>query len=173
MRKDIHIDWDGPYNYDEAVKLKDHNIDYGVYQIYGTHPLYGSNILLYIGQANSQTFGVRLSQEAWRSSDADPSDLKVYVGRLAGYGATPSNDEWASQITIAERMLIFAHWPAGNSSGLNVYLDEKYHDTHILNWGCHRDLLPEVSGARYSNRYESAENYATFSLPDQCAPHNT
>lgn len=162
MRTDIHIDWTGPYTYDKAVQLKNTLYDFGVYQIYGTHPVYGADVLLYIGKADQQTFGVRLAQEAWRSTNADSSDLSVYVGRLGGYGRTPSNEEWSRRITIAERMLIVAHWPAGNASGLKVFLGEDYHETHVLNWGNHRNLLPEVSGSRYSDRFHSAEHYATF-----------
>ena len=64
-------------------------------------------------------------------------------------------------------MLIVAHWPAGNSSGLNVFLGEEYHDTHILNWGSYRNLLPEISGSRYSDRFASAEDYATFLIANE------
>ena len=161
----IHIDWTGPFSYDDALNLKNNQKDYGVYQIYGTHPIYGGGVLIYIGKADRQTFGLRLQQEQHWQFTADAAKLEVYVGRLAGYDGTPNSDEWSSQITTAERMLIVAHWPAGNSSGLNVILNEEYHDTHILNWGAHRSLLPEVSGSRYSNRYESGEGYATFEMP--------
>ena len=167
MQTNIHIDWTGPHTYDHAAQLRNSENDYGIYQIYGTHPLYGADVLLYIGKADQQTFGVRLSQEAWRATNSDSSGLSVYVGRLGGYGVTPSNEEWSRQIAFAERMLIVAHWPAGNSSGLNVSLGKEYHDTHVLNWGCYRNLLPEVSGARYSNRFTSAEDYSTFVLANK------
>lgn len=157
----IHLDWSGPYPYDEALQQRDAARDYGVYQIYGTHPVYGRSVLLYIGKADRQTFGLRLSQEAWRQG-ADGQDLKVYLGRLAGYGPTPDADTWSGQIGVAERMLIYAHWPAGNSSGLNVALDARYHDVCVLNWGQHASLLPEVSGLRYSDRYGSGAGYGVY-----------
>ena len=56
----IHIDWDGPYRIEEINELNDEKKDYGIYQIYGTHPVYGSNVLLYIGKADQQTFGARI-----------------------------------------------------------------------------------------------------------------
>jgi hypothetical protein len=34
--------------------------DYGIYQIYGTHDLSGSDTLFYVGQADSGTFGFRI-----------------------------------------------------------------------------------------------------------------
>jgi len=34
--------------------------DYGIYQIYGTHPIYGNDTLLYIGKASQQTFARRI-----------------------------------------------------------------------------------------------------------------
>lgn len=159
---EIHIDWEGPYIYEKALQFCDDNSDYGVYQIYGAHPVYGPDVLLYIGKADRQTFGKRLSQEWWQTTNSNSLRLKVYLGRLGGYGGIPSNEEWSRQITAAERMLIVAHWPAGNSSGLNVSFGEDYHDLHVLNWGDYRSLLPEVSGSRYSDRFASEENYRSF-----------
>lgn len=158
----IHINWEGPYTYEKALQFRNENGDYGVYQIYGTHPVYGRDVLIYIGKADYQTFGKRLSQEQWRTTNSDSSALNVYIGKLGGYGGTPSNEEWSRQISAAERMLIVAHWPAGNSSGLNVSFGEDYHDIHVLNWGNHRSLLPEVSGARYSDHFASGEDYGSF-----------
>jgi hypothetical protein len=40
----IHIEWEGPYSLNQLDTLKD------LYQIYGHHSVYGSNVLLYIGQ---------------------------------------------------------------------------------------------------------------------------
>ena len=34
---------------------------------------------------------------------------------------------------------------------------------HVLNWGKHRDLLPEVSGARWTTRFDDPPNYHAFS----------
>ena len=151
----IHVQWDGPYTYEEAEELKDSNSDYGVYQIYGSHPVYGSDILVYIGKASQQTFGLRLSQELWNLHNQDSSRVAVYVGRLSTYNVTPSSEVWTQEISLVERLLIYSHWPAGNSSGLHVKFGEDLHYVQVLNWGKYRDLLPEVSGARYSNRYSS------------------
>lgn len=158
----IHIQWEGPYSYSEASKLRDPCTDFGVYQIYGSHPVYGSDVLLYIGKAERQAFGVRLAQELWNDYNQDSSRLQFYVGRISGYGETPEDESWVEQISQAERLLICSHWPAGNSSGLNVKFGEDHHHIHVLNWGKHRDLLPEVSGARFSSRFESSDGYKQF-----------
>lgn len=35
-------------------------------------------------------------------------------------------------------------------------------NVHVLNWGHHRDLLPEVSGARWTNKYDDMPNYEVY-----------
>ncbi len=64
----IHIEWDGPYRFGEhpshlePVSGLKGPTDYGVYQIYGGHPVYGNSALLYIGMAAAQEFGKRIPQ---------------------------------------------------------------------------------------------------------------
>ena len=52
-----------------------------MYQAYGFHPVYCSNVSLYIGKSKEQTFAKRLSQEGWEYN-ADCKNLQIYVGRL-------------------------------------------------------------------------------------------
>ena len=158
----LHVQWDGPYPYDDAKRLVDERTDFGVYQIYGAHPVYGSDVLIYIGRATSQTFGTRLRQEYWDHHNQDAARFCVYLGRLSGYSGTPSDKEWERQISLVERLLIYSHWPAGNSSGLNAEFSEDLQDVQVLNWGNYRDLLPEVSGARYSKRYWTDVGYKPY-----------
>ncbi|WP_276682125.1 hypothetical protein [Thalassolituus oleivorans] len=158
----LHVEWVGPYTYEAAEKLRDEYIDYGVYQIYGSHPVYGSDVLLYIGKADKQTLGFRLSQEFWGIYNKDSSNVAVYVGRLSGYEETPSDKIWSHHISLVERLLISAHCPAANSSGLNIEFGKDIHSVHVLNWGRFRDLLPEVSGARYSDKYYSDDGYSQY-----------
>jgi len=62
METIIHIEWEGPYSLNQLNTLKDLRKDRGLYQIYGHHPVYGSNVLLYIGQTSGRTFGERIEQ---------------------------------------------------------------------------------------------------------------
>lgn len=38
----IHIDWDCPFKLSELDTITDKEIDYGIYQIYGSRSVYGS-----------------------------------------------------------------------------------------------------------------------------------
>ena len=162
MEKIIRIEWEGPYTlfdigYIEEndqyklsnAKLNDDKIDYGLYQIYGYHPVYGNNVLLYIGKTNKQTFAKRISDEGWEYNP-DFKNIQIYVGRLF-YKKSPSEKEWLNQINQAEKMLIYSHEPARNSSNiLNITKDKKFlkefENIRILNYDSHKSLMPEVSG---------------------------
>lgn len=149
----IQILWEGPYKIDELYKLTNTETDYGLYQVYGYHPIYGSNVLLYIGKADKQTFGKRISQEMWDQVN-DSNNDHVYIGRL--YGAiTPSEEKWSNEISLAERLLIYAHKPGFNSSSISSYPDPELRNVHVLNWGDHRDLYPEVSGYRFTTKLDN------------------
>lgn len=163
----IHIEWEGPYALDRISALTDRTKDYGVYQIYGSHTVYGSHVLLYIGKADRQTFGVRIKQELWQLNK-DARAVQVYVGRLAGK-KTPSLDQWSQDIGDAEKLLIYAHAPASNSQYINQIPEQILRDVHVLNWGMHRDLLAEVSGARWTAKYyemPAYEIYTTGVMPN-------
>jgi hypothetical protein len=150
---DIHIFWSGPFSLKQVKELRDDSKDYGIYQIYGHHPLYGSNVLLYIGKANQQTFGVRISQEGW-DFEYDPGNIELYVGRLAGKDKV-TDDFWGELIDVAEPLLIHAHNPVFNSKYVYNIPEEKVGNYHIHNWNTFRDLFPEVSGKRYSSKFEN------------------
>ncbi|MEF3352607.1 hypothetical protein PV403_05425 [Paenibacillus sp. GYB006] len=52
----VDLDWQGPYKLTELSKVNDYSKDHGIYQVYGFHPIYGSNVLMYIGLAAKQIF---------------------------------------------------------------------------------------------------------------------
>ncbi len=156
----VHIDWDGPFSIDELGSLMDNEVDYGIYQVYGTHHIYGSDVLLYIGKADKQTFGVRLKQEAWRNN-CDSNKVSIYIGRLAGE-STPNSNQWSKEIELAEKLLIYSHSPAFNSQSLNYIPDKDLYGFHVLNWGNFRSLLPEVSGFRWTNKFDIMPNYNLY-----------
>ena len=157
----IHVQWDGPFTLEEISKLNDDH-DYGIYQVYGSHPVYGSDVLLYVGKASAQTFSVRLNQEEWHyNKDAD--NIRYYVGRLAG-GKTPENSKWKREIDLVEKLLIYSHGPASNSRNISsLGKDSKdLKDILVLNWGKHRDLLSEVSGLMLTDHFDELENYHCY-----------
>ena len=148
----IEIEWNGPYSLEDLKQgaLNDEELDYGLYQVYGRHMVYGSNVLLYIGKADQQTIRKRILQEWWLDSN-DFKSIKIYSGRLIG-PETPDELTWSNDIDLAEKLLIFAHKPAYNAKNLISIPAEKLEDKHILNWGDHGDLMPEVSGFRWTDK---------------------
>ncbi|TOJ70114.1 hypothetical protein CGI34_06645 [Vibrio parahaemolyticus] len=159
VRVKIHIDWVGAYTLEEVRELTNSD-DYGIYQIYGTHPIYGSDVLLYIGKADRQTLGVRIPQHEKWAYTSDVNNIKVYTGHL-GSNEDVTDEEWSRLIDIAERLLIFTHKPAFNSSSINTMSKVKVPiEAHVFNWGNHRSLMPEVSAFRYLAT--DSEHFATY-----------
>ena len=95
---DIHVFWEGPLEFPEINSLSN-NKDYGVYQIYGLHPIYGDSVLLYIGKAVAQSFSTRLLQHEWFRDGHKEDELKVYIGRLAGRMKV-TDEEWEDRIAL-------------------------------------------------------------------------
>lgn len=145
---DIHINWEGPFTHAEALKLNSET-DYGLYQFYGDHLTYGRDAILYLGKAEAQTFGRRISQHNWDSWTSSP--IQIYVGKI--HSSSPlENEEWKRQIYLSERIILQSHAPTFNSSNLNS-IGHKCEDTRVLNWGKRKQLLPEVSISRWEGSY--------------------
>lgn len=160
----VHLQWDGPKTWEEKAKLNT-AIDYGIYQIYGCHPVYGADCLLYIGKACDEPFAIRLKQEVDWMEDADFGRLNIYVGRCSGWDGTPSDPVWARQIDLTEKLLILAHRPGWNAQQNIDRESKELSRLHIFNWGCHRSLLPEVSGLRYTSVFDDEADYKPFAAP--------
>ena len=57
-------------------------------------------------------------------------------------------------------MLINTHLPAMNSNGVKWVLDEsRYGDILVCNWGDIGNILPEISGFRFSSKYWDKDKY--------------
>jgi hypothetical protein len=137
----LHIIWDGPLTAAGAERATGAN-DYGVYQIYGTHSITGPDTLLYVGQTDRRTFGQRFPEHQNKWGRWEPSEISIYLGRLAGFGPI-SDVTWGKLIDRAEAALILKCTPAYNVARITG-LPQKYRDqpTLIVNHG-HRHRLPE------------------------------
>lgn len=142
--EDIHIDWQGPFSLEQALQFQNRT-DYGLYQYYGEHPVYGQNVLLYLGSATKQSLGKRLSQHNWHLWSATP--VEIYVGRLCTEKPIGAM-EAQKKLCIAESVLLFSHSPSFNTSNLNS-IGYKGNDVRVLNWGRRKSLFPEVSISRW------------------------
>ena len=157
--KKINLQWSGPHSYNEVLRL-DGDTDYGLYQIHAVHPVYGADTLAYIGKADEQTFAARLRSHnlmvsddyaAWENNGCR---IRIHTGRIhvKRNEDRPRRDTWSKWIARAEHLLIYAHSPAWNANFVMTPPKGRvYHDVHVLNWGQYGRLLPEVSGARFTN----------------------
>lgn len=131
--------WKGPLSSDVVSKCTRS----GVYQYYGDHHVYGSDVLLYIGQTDELADRIQ-------GHDFDPlcdRNIKVYFGHVLRARK--------DMLKRVEKLLICACAPARNSHHVKEPLDEAHNKSLlnllILNWGDHRSLLPEISGYRFTN----------------------
>jgi len=137
----IEIEWIGPFYFTTTLETVNNiQTDYGLYQIYGTHSVLGSDSLLYIGKAQEQKIATRLGQhEKWLKKEH--GEIKIYVGRFGGV-ARPNNDkQWGTEIDFAERLLIYNCAPPYNTTNLTDF--GQVSDTIVLNYG-KRHRLPFV-----------------------------
>lgn len=145
---EIHVIWEGPYSHKESLELNS-EADYGLYQFYGDHLVYGQDVLLYLGKAETQTLGRRIAQQNWQVWTSSP--VQIYVGKIAS-SSPLENEAWEKQICLAERIILQSHAPSFNSSNLNS-TGHSGGDVRVLNWGMRRQLLPEISISRWEGEH--------------------
>ena len=146
-RKEIFIEWSGPYTYEEIIdnKAKENfdvkPNDFGLYQIYGRHTIYGDGVLLYVGKTE-QKFCERLKGRGIIVDNLDSGNIQIYLGRT--YYDDTLKHNISADISRAESLLIHYHKPGHNSSNINSlkYANE---DIRVFNIGSYRALHSEVS----------------------------
>lgn len=135
----LRVEWIGPLGLEEVLE-RDSEQDYGLYQIYCHHVVFGLGSLVYIGRATEQTFGVRFWQHKKEWLDEE-NDVSIRLGRLMDEDGL-TDEEWEKWVCAAEALLIHWHSPPYNSQHINDYT---YRPLHIQNWGNRGSLLPECS----------------------------
>jgi len=153
--------WFGPYRLDE---LKSEDVEYiktlSLYTFYEHHPLYGRDVLTYIGKAIRQRIVVRLGQHGLTAEQIHVAGVRKFVSwdesRKANSLAykdqgficsLAEEDEPERIISAIEELLIYALWPAGNKR--NRLSAKNSGPFRIFNTGLIGSLPPEISG-RYS-----------------------
>lgn len=139
----VRVEWDPPASVAGARSLVHRDNDYGLYQVYGVHPVTGPGTLLYIGKVDRQTFGKRVSQHrSWLDHVIEAS---VRVGRLrrGDYDEDPPAwSDWRMKVDAVERLTIYWHSPPYNSAHINAYTGL---NVRVQNLGDRGRLLPEYS----------------------------
>lgn len=140
----ITIEWEGPFKLAEIERNCNRSKDYGLYQIYGTHNIFGPNSLLYLGKAEEQTFSVRIPvHKEW--VEWESASIEIYLGRLGGIEPMTKDraTDWCSDIDAAERLLIYFSSPPYNSRNIQWYGDIS--DVVVINYKKRNRLPIEVS----------------------------
>ena len=157
--KEINIWWEGPFTHNEIVDNKIDNTKYdnkatsiGIYQIYGTHPLYGCDVLLYIGRTKQKNgFSKRLKDRWVIENGNDTENIKIYLGVIFSYDKDVGDEE-NMQIDIAETLLINIHKPAYNSSNIQSISKKYIEDRYLIqNMNNYRSLYPVISSKYLEN----------------------
>ena len=140
--RSIRVEWEGPFSIKEVLKLNDQDEDYGLYQIYGRHIIFGAKSLLCIGKAEGLTFSQRFSQHrsGWLSEE---EGVSVRVGRIASgdYADDPPDwSDWQQVLRDAEALTIYWHSPPYNSQNINNYNGQRL---KVINKGKRGALVAE------------------------------
>ena len=148
----LEIIWQGPFTLADSQSTK-HQSKFrknGLYQIYGTHEVFGSGSLLYIGK--TQEFAERLaSHESWLADEYD--EVQVYLGTVQNSKYKLQNiAEFNNPVSAAEKLLVYFTSPPYNSHYIEDYKDQQAEEgkhTLVMNFGRKRSLPPEVSTLWY------------------------
>ena len=112
----VRVEWEGPLTVDKVLKLRDQNRDFGLYQIYGRHIIFGLNSLLYVGSTNA-TFSQRLRNHdvEWL---ADEESVFIHIGRI---NREDYKADRRQVIKDTEALTIYWHSPPYNSRNIGTY----------------------------------------------------
>ena len=145
--------WNGPFKPTGlAEQWQDTDSDgFVLYQIYGSHPIYGNRVLLYIGMTE-QGVEIRLDQHDYWMDEERFGESELFFGSIgpfvdweSSYGIEyfPKNPG-TEIVRRVEALLIFAHQPAHNTKNRNSA--EIARGIRIFNTGEYGSLFPELSG---------------------------
>ena len=139
--RNVRLDWKGPYSKEQVIQMTGDD-DFGVYQVIGTHVVFGHNSLLYIGRAVGVKFGDRFrAHEDWLKYE---SGIQIYLAkpREGDFKEDDKWEDWDQLVRDCEALCIYWHSPPYNSKGLNRYNGP---DLRIHNRGERGSLLPDIT----------------------------
>jgi hypothetical protein len=148
--KIIDVYWEGLFKWGEHEEnIEDCHV---LYTIFGFHPVYGDDALLYIGK--TRKVRIRMVTHAWWIED-EYDDVSI---RVASLGEIQTWDGWdenerygkpdSDMLAGVEALLINAHQPAYNQTSKDSMRSAE--GLRVFNTGRIGSLLPEIS-YRYHN----------------------
>lgn len=144
------VHWEGPFKWHR--RHRDIHPEHVLYAISGLHPLYGRDVLLYIGKAENG-LETRLNDHDadWVQDEYDPVTVRfASMGPFLGWKDWEKGERYPrpelNDLRAVESLLILANQPAYNSAakqgGSNMAGLE---DLFVMNTGHIGNLLPEAS----------------------------
>ena len=156
--------WEGPFDAnkffnDTGIEELKEPESKALYQIYGDHPVYGPNSLLYIGESEEQgDIITRIKQHHWLKNQA--GECSIYVAscyeRLSIDSPVAKDHKYfkgsTSELTIKniESLLIYAHQPSKNSQCIKSLAIPPSH-FRIFNYWKRKSLDRELSTRFYDH----------------------
>ena len=142
--------WEGPYPWAERRKWA--RARHVLYALYGSHHLYGRDVLLYIGMSIAGV-GNRYPGTTWVDDEYDTVTIRLAsVGPFNGWleWERPGHYRKAPKQLVEgiEALLIFAHQTPYNSQKKQNL--KKAQGLRLINSGRFGHLLPEVSYLYYN-----------------------
>ena len=140
--------WEEPDNLNEKTiaKFEKERKEYVLYQLYGSHHMYGRDVLLYIGRTENIRLRLKQHERCWTRYEYDTVRFRVaYVKKFNTWEELDKekyliNSEVVKKI---EALLIRAHQPAYNNMNKSSASNSK--GVRIFNTGRCGQLFPEVS----------------------------
>lgn len=180
IKEEIKILWEGPFKVDDILNNEiDTKYDVtaekqGLYQIYGSHPLYGNDVLVYIGRTKDKKgFQSRLKGRWVIEKGSDTENVQIYLGTI--FSDRKKIEDDSDLIDKSEVLLINAMKPAYNSSNIQSADEDYINDNFILyNEGNYRNLYPVLDSKYFWQPYknfaiinELAEVYGVKKVDDK------
>lgn len=148
MKESIYVaHWEGPIDWKSVGDDPEHK-EHVLYAIYGSHHLYGRDVLLYLGKTSAGIRSRLRSHERWVADEYDSIRVRLAsVGRFRGWADWEDGELYprapVKVVNGVETLLIHAHQPAYNSQSLGSLKQAR--GMRVLNTGRIGHLLPEVS----------------------------
>ncbi len=148
----VGVHWAPSVPWTEKSKLSHPRLQ--LYQIYGGHPVYGEQVLLYIGMSGNGAetrFGDHDREWVrWLPSAATVTAacLKEFSS-WAEYNDKKYEDEYFEEVDTpvlrtVESLLIYGHQPVYNTQGRQS-IPDACRGFRVFNTGAYRSLVPEIS----------------------------